>query len=107
MLGGVLGCVSVFGVPDSDQAQAGQPEGHGALDGAAQPVAGLADAEHLTGIGEGLLDAPPGRIACYHVFGGGEKVGGDEGKPVAAIIAVPGVGCVVADQNDPDGAGVE
>jgi hypothetical protein len=65
------------------------------------------DAEHLAGIGEGLLDAPPERIASYHVFGGGEEVGGDEGEPVAAIIAVSGAGCVVADQNDPDGAGVE
>ncbi len=51
----VGGRVSGGGVADGEQAQAGQPERHGALDRAAGAVAGLTDAEDLAGVGEGDL----------------------------------------------------
>jgi hypothetical protein len=59
----------VQGVAEGDQAQAGHFEGHGAFHGAAEAIAGFADSEDLSGVGECLLDSPAGCIAGYHIFG--------------------------------------
>ncbi len=42
------------GVPDGDQAQAGQFEGHGAFHRTTEAIAGLAHTEDLAGVGECL-----------------------------------------------------
>ena len=57
-----------------------QGERDGALDGAAGPGAGLAGAEDVAGVGEGLLDFPPGGVPCDQGGGGGVQVGGDQGQ---------------------------
>src|SRR5215470_1944132 len=54
--------VAVPGVPGDDEGGHDQGERDGALDGAAGAVAGLAGAEDVAGVGEGLLDGPPGCI---------------------------------------------
>ena|ERR1019366_6940659 len=54
--------VAVPDVPDDDERVHQQGEWDGALDGAAGPVAGLADAGHVAGVSEGLLDGPPGGV---------------------------------------------
>lgn len=106
MFGGVLGCVSVLGVAEGDQAQAGQPEGHGTFDSTAEPVAGLSHSEDLACIGEGLLDAPPTGVAGHHILGCRGQVCGDQRQSVTAVIAVSGAGCVITDQDHADSAGV-
>src|SRR5689334_10590156 len=70
-LGGAAGgdagrVVAVPGVPGDDQGVDEQGERDGALDGAAGPVAGLAGAEHVAGVGEGLLDGliTNGKFCC-------------------------------------------
>jgi hypothetical protein len=57
--GQVVGGVSVQRIPEGDDAEADQLEGHGSLDGATCPIAGLAHAHDLARVGEGLLDSPP------------------------------------------------
>jgi hypothetical protein len=60
------GVVAVAGVPGDDQGVDEQGERDGALDGAAGPGAGLAGAEDVAGIGEGLLDGliTNGKFCC-------------------------------------------
>lgn len=70
--------VSGAGVPQHGQAQADQPERHGRLHGNAGAVAGLADTQDLTGIGERDLDPPPSRVAGHKVFDRRWQVGGDQ-----------------------------
>ena len=67
---------------------------------------GFADAEDLTGVGEGLLDRPARRIAGHQLLNAGGEVGGDQGQAVAAVVVV-GAGLVVTDQDDAHGAGME
>jgi hypothetical protein len=55
-------------VPDGDHAEADQPERYCPFDGAACPIAGLAHAQDLAGVGEGLLNAPPCCIAGDQIF---------------------------------------
>jgi hypothetical protein len=45
-------------VPEGDDAEADQPEGHRSFHGTTCPIAGVAFADDLAGIGEGLLDSP-------------------------------------------------
>ena len=47
-----------------------KPERHRPFDGAAGPITGLAHAQDLAGIGEGLLDSPPCGIAGDQIFRG-------------------------------------
>src|SRR4030095_3422441 len=88
--------VAVPGVPDDDQGVHEQGERDGALDGAADPGAGLPGAQDVAGIIEGLLDRPPGRVPLDQGGGGGGQVGGDQGQR----------GRGVAGQDDPDGVRV-
>jgi hypothetical protein len=83
--------VAVAGVPDDDQGMHEQGERDGPPDGAADPGAGLAGAEDVAGISEGLLDAPPGRVPLDQGGGGGGQAGGDQGQR----------GSGVAGQDDP------
>src|SRR6185312_16933488 len=64
-------------------------------------VARLAGAEQVAGLSEGNLDGPPPGVPRDQVCGGGSEVCGDQSQVVA------GVGGVVAQQDDPDGLGVE
>ena len=48
--------MAVPGVPQDDQGVHEQGERDGALDGAPDPVAGLAGAQYVAGVGERLLD---------------------------------------------------
>lgn len=89
--------VAVLGVPGDDEGGDDQGERDGALDGAAGAVAGFAGAEDVAGVGEGLLDAPPGGVAFDQPGGGGGQVGGDQGQDAG----------VVTGEDDPDGAGVQ
>ncbi len=88
------------GVPGDDDGVHEHRERDGALDGAADPVAGLAGAEDVAGVGERLLDRPAGGIPCHQGGRGDVKVGGDQRKVIAAG------GALVAGQDQPDGAGV-
>jgi hypothetical protein len=58
--------VAVPGVPHDDQGAGEQGERDGALDGAGGAVAGLAGAEDVAGVGEGLLDGliTNGKFCC-------------------------------------------
>jgi hypothetical protein len=58
--------VAVPGVPGDDQGVHQQRERDGALDGAADPGAGLAGAEDVAGVREGLLDGliTNGKFCC-------------------------------------------
>jgi hypothetical protein len=58
--------VAVPGVPHHDQGADEQGERDGALDGAAGAVAGLAGAQDVAGVGEGLLDGliTNGKFCC-------------------------------------------
>jgi len=71
----VGGVVAVPGVPADDQRVHQQGEGDGALDGAPDPVAGLAGAQDVAGVGEGLLDAPAGGVTR-------DERGGDAARSV-------------------------
>ena len=75
-------------------------EGDGALDGEPGPVAGLAGAQDVAGVGERLLDRPPGGVARDERAGRGGAVGGDQGQVVAAG------GVLVTRQDQADSAGV-
>src|SRR5215475_2374495 len=88
---------AVPGVPGDDEGGDDQGERDGALDGAAGAVAGLAGAEDVAGVGEGLLDGPPGCVAFDQGGGGAGQVGGDQGQDAG----------VVAGEDDLDGAGVQ
>jgi len=50
----------------------------------ADAVAGLASAQHVAGVGERLLDRPPGGITGHQCAGGRGQVGGDQGQVIAA-----------------------
>src|SRR5262249_48452920 len=89
--------VAVPGVPGDDEGGHDQGERDGALDGAAGAVAGLAGAGDVAGVGEGLLDGPPGGVAFDQGGGRGGQVGGDQGQDAG----------VVAGEDDLDGAGVQ
>ena len=58
--------VAVPGVPGDDQGAGEQGERDGAFDGSAGAVAGLAGAEDVAGVGEGLLDGliTNGKFCC-------------------------------------------
>jgi hypothetical protein len=99
--------VSVQGVPDGDDAETDQPERHRPFDGAAGPIAGLAHTDDLAGVGEGLLDAPPGRVTDHQIFRGRVQIGGDQREPITAVVAASSSGLVVADQNHPHGSAAE
>ena len=88
MTGHVVGGVSVQGVPDGDDAEADQPKRHGPFDGAACPIAGLAYADDLAGVGEGLLDHPPRRVAGHQIFRGGARTAG--------VTTTDSVGCMAS-----------
>ena len=92
--------VAVAGVPADDEGVREQGERDGALDGALDPVAGLAGAQHVAGVGECLFDRPPGGVPRHQRSRGGGQVGGDQGQVIAAGSAP------VADQDQPDGPGV-
>jgi hypothetical protein len=64
--GGAGAVVAVPGVPYDDQCVDEQGERDGALDSAAGAVAGLAGAEDVAGVGEGLLDGliTNGKFCC-------------------------------------------
>ena len=98
--GGAGAVVAVPGVPDDDQGGSEQGERDGALDGAAGAVAGLAGAQDVAGVGEGLLDAPPGGVPGHQGGRAGVQVGGDQGQVIAAG------GALVADQDQARLAGV-
>ena len=70
--------VAVQRVPDDDEAVDDELEWHGAFDRAAQPVAGLADAEQLLAGGDGGLDRPAVRVAGDDAFDAVAAVGGEE-----------------------------
>jgi hypothetical protein len=55
----IVGGVSVQGGPEGDHAATDQPERYCPFHGAACPIAGLAYADDLAGIGECLLDSSP------------------------------------------------
>jgi hypothetical protein len=74
-----------------------QRERDGALDSAAGAVAGLAGAQDVAGVGEGLLDGPAGRVPLDQRGGAGGQVGADQGEQAG----------VAAGEDDPDGAGVQ
>ena len=57
--GHVIDAMTVQRVPDGDDAETDQPERHGPFYGAACPIAGLAHADDLAGVGESLFDSPP------------------------------------------------
>jgi hypothetical protein len=61
-------------------------------------VAGLAGAQDVAGVGEGLLDGPAGGVAGDQGGRAGGRVGGDQGEQA---------GVAVAGEDDPDGAGVQ
>jgi hypothetical protein len=63
--------VAVLGVPDDRQAVADQPEQDGALDRAADAVAGLANAGVLAGLAEAHLHLPAGRVPFDQLGEGG------------------------------------
>jgi hypothetical protein len=88
------------GVPDSDQTQASQAEGHGTFHGTTQAIMGLSHTDDLAGVSECLLDSPAGRIPSHQLFSRRFEIGGDKWKSVTTIIAVEGAGFVVADQNN-------
>ena len=92
--------VAVAGVPADDQGVDQEREWDGALDGALDPVAGLAGAQDVAGISERLLDSPPAGVAGHQRAGGSAQVGGDQGQVIAAG------GVLVAGQDQPHGAGV-
>jgi len=71
-----------------------------ALDGKPDPVAGLAGAQDVAGVGECLLDGPPGGLAGHERGRGGGAVGGDQGQVRSAG------GVLVAGQDQAHGAGV-
>ena len=91
---------AVPGVPADDEGVREQGERDGALDGAPDPVAGLAGAQHVARVGERLLDRPPGGVPRHQRDRRGGQVGGDQGQVIAAGSAP------VADQDQADGAGV-
>ena len=64
MTGHVVGGVPVQRVPEGDHAETDQPERHRPFHGTPGPITGVAHAQDLAGIGEGLLDSPPCRIAA-------------------------------------------
>jgi hypothetical protein len=92
--------VAVAGVPDDGQGVHEQGERDGALDGVLDAVAGLAGAQDVAGVGERLLDAPPGGVPGHQGGRAGVQVGGDQSQVIAAG------GALVAGQDQPDGAGV-
>src|SRR3954454_12893471 len=102
--GHVVGCVPVQGVPEGDQAETDQPEGHGSFHGTTCPIPGLAYPYDLTGVGEGLLDSPTGGITGYQIFRGRCQIGGDQRKSITAVVTIASAGLVVADQNDAHGS---
>jgi hypothetical protein len=81
-----------------------RPNGTVSFHGVAGPITGLAHPDDLPGVGEGLLDSPPCRIAGDQIFRGGFEIGGDQREPVTAVVGVASSGFVVADQNDADGS---
>jgi uncharacterized protein DUF6444/transposase IS66 family protein len=105
--GHVVGGVPMQRVPDGDHAEADQPERHRPFDGAACPIAGLAHADDLAGIREGLFDSPPCGIAGDQIFRGRFQIGGDQREPIPAIVTAPGSGLAVAHQNDAHGSAAE
>jgi len=96
VVGGVLQGVAVAGVPEDDEAVGDQSEGHGALDGAAQAVARLSDAQDAPGVEEDWFDAPARSVAGDQVFGCCDQVGGDQRQAVASLVLVLRAGFVVA-----------
>jgi hypothetical protein len=67
--------VAVSGVPHDDQCVDEQGERDGALDGAAGAVAGLAGAQNVAGVGEGLLDGPAAGVPLDQRGGAGASGG--------------------------------
>ena len=72
MIDHVVGGVSVQRVPEGDDGETDQPERHGPFHCTTCPIAGLAHADDLAGVGEGLFDSPPRRITTgreFHTLG--------------------------------------
>ena len=65
---------------------------------------GLTHAHDLAGIGEGLLDSPPRRVAGHQIFRGRFQIGGDQRKSITAVVTAPSPGLVVTHQNDAHGS---
>ncbi len=101
-VGDVGGVVAGGGIPADGEGLAGQAERDGAFDGEFEPVAGLADAEDLFGVGDHDFHRPAGGVAFDDLAGCGGGVGGDQGEVVGAC-----PGGLVADQDDGDRAGAE
>jgi hypothetical protein len=84
-----------------------QPERHRPFHSTPCPIAGLNHTHDLAGISERLLNSPPRRITGHQILRRRFQIGGDQRKPIAAIVALASPRLIVANQNDTHGTAAE